>query len=178
MLNDSMQFDLNIIIAVTGIIIGVIVLSLVCTFLPILIPVCICCCLGVGICGASRNRGPSSRVVTTAAPPPPPTSAVFTTTQTSQKVDYPTGAYPTQQPTSYLQSLLSLLLQLMQLSHQPLILPSLQPPILPKTLIPHLLDPILGFKLILLLPPLTNPNLLLMVEQLIHQLHHIHNQLQ
>ena len=99
MLNDSMQFVIHV---VTGIIIGVIVLSLVCTSLPILIPVCICCCLGVGICGASRNRGPSSRVVTiyTAAPPPPLTTAVVTTTQTSQKVDYPTGAYPTQQPTS------------------------------------------------------------------------------
>ena len=86
--------------------------------------------------------------------------------------------------------LLSLLLQLTQLSHQPPILPSLQPPILHSLQPPilhshkmlvilHLLDPMAAFLFnpFLLLLPLTNQNLLLMVEQLIHQLCLNHNQL-
>ena len=76
-----------------GIIAGAVILALVCTCLQILIPVCIVCCIGIGICGSSRNRRPTSRVVTTAAPPPTAAVVSTTTTTSSQKVDYP-PAYP------------------------------------------------------------------------------------
>ena len=67
-----------------GIIAGAVILALICTFLPILIPVCVVCYIRIRICGSSRNRRPTSQVVTTAALPP---------TTSSQKVDYP-PAYP------------------------------------------------------------------------------------
>ena len=51
-------------------------------FLQILIPVCIVCCIGIGLYGCCRDRRPATRVVTTAAPP---TTAVVSTTTTTMR---------------------------------------------------------------------------------------------
>ena len=52
-------------------------------FLQILIPVCIVCCIGIGLYHCCRNQQPATRVVTTAAPPP--TTAVVSTTSTTMR---------------------------------------------------------------------------------------------
>ena len=60
-----------------GFVAGAVILSMISTCLPILIPaLLVSCCVGIGI--RSRNRRLAAQVVTTAAPPPP-TAAVVPT---------------------------------------------------------------------------------------------------
>ena len=68
--------------SVRAIIAGAVIFALVCTFLTILIPVCIVCRIKFGICRSNRNRQLATRVVTTAATP---TAADVSTTSTTMR---------------------------------------------------------------------------------------------